>query len=79
MANKFVRITIDVELEKDVEDLLAKASARVHTIQGVANAFEVAVEDIVHSDILESVDFMKERASWKPFAWFLSLFKSKSE
>jgi hypothetical protein len=47
MANKFVRVTIDIELEKDVPDLVSHVASRAHTIQGVRNAYDFGVIDIM--------------------------------
>ena len=46
-VTKLVRVTIDVELEKDVQDLVDLVANRAHTIQGVANAYSVAVEEVI--------------------------------
>jgi hypothetical protein len=70
MAQKqIIRITLDVEIEKDVEELPTKVAGRAYTIQGVTNALVVAFEDLSAQGLefqTEAVDFMKERA---PTLW----------
>lgn len=65
MIHKFVRVTLDIELEDDVQELAHKVANRANSIQGVAKAFNERVLGELDEDLDEVLDKIeKPMPSW---------------
>lgn len=76
MPNKFVRVSVDIELEKDVQDLAHKVASRAHTIEGVAKAFNERIGEL--DEDLDKVKVPDTVNDPTPTMWDRLKFKAKT-